>query len=498
MNTHTLTFLGLCWLAAGNLAAQQAAGTLAPCGNGHTKVAWLRQYQSAPAAFPRTDDTLFVPITVHVVGTNEGTGYFSEVGVFEAFCTLNQDFGPAGIRFFIEGDIRYHANSVWYDHSFPQGAAMMSQQNVANTINCYIVDSPAGNCGYSNYGLGIALAKSCISPNDHTWAHEVGHYLSLPHPFSGWEGYDHDYSTPAPAFVNGEPVEKTDGTNCHFAADGFCDTPPDYLNYRWPCNGQSLSNTIQHDPNDESFQSDGTLFMSYALDQCANRFSAEQIGAMRANLLTDRSNLLYNTNPLPPPAADDLSVLSPLPGDSIPTFQEVNFAWEPLPWAEGYYLEITVLSNFQAVLHRFALTNTSTLTVTGLLKKNKTYYWRVRPFNRWNTCKTYSPVFSFRTGDVETVNSTRQVQEAIGLTIFPNPLPFGSREVLLAFSSALPNPATVSVLDAMGRIRQRHSFAASQTAAGTIRLPVGELPGGLYFIQVESGGRVLSDKLLIR
>ncbi|MEY3053320.1 MAG: hypothetical protein RLY31_3105 [Bacteroidota bacterium] len=478
-------------------AAQQPTGSLSPCGNGGGKVAWLKQYQSETAAFPRTEDTLSVPVTVHVVGTNDGTGFFSEVGVFEAFCTLNQDFEPAGIRFFIEGDIQYHTNSIWYDHTFPQGAAMMAQQNVPNTINCYIVDSPAGNCGYSNYSLGIALAKSCISPNDHTWAHEVGHYLSLPHPFSGWEGYDHDYSQPAPAFVNGEPVEKVDGSNCHFAADGFCDTPPDYLNYRWPCNGQSQSNTTQYDPDEAAFQSDGTLFMSYALDQCANRFSAEQIEAMRANLLTDRSNLLYNTSALPPPVAADIAVLTPLPGDTIPTFLDVPFAWEPLPWAEGYYLEITVLSNFQAVLHRFATQGATTYTVENLLKKNKTYYWRVRPFNRWHTCKSYSPVFSFQTGDVETVNTTTTVQHLPQLNILRNPIPHGSPEALFTVSAPLPNPLSVALVAPTGGILRKQSLPAVP-ADGIVRLAVDNLPPGLYFILVETAAQVLSGKLMIR
>ena len=57
-------------------------------------------------------------------------------------------------------------------------------------------------------------------------------------------------------------VEKMDGSNCHYAADGFCDTSPDYIDYRWPCNDNLESNVTQMDPNGETFQSDGSLFMS--------------------------------------------------------------------------------------------------------------------------------------------------------------------------------------------------------------------------------------------
>mgnify|MGYP000043822657 FL=1 len=54
-------------------------------------------------------------------------------------------------------------------------------------------------------------------------------------------------------------VEKVDGSNCEYAADGFCDTPPDYLAYRWTCNqstGTSFGTML--DPNGESFKSDAT------------------------------------------------------------------------------------------------------------------------------------------------------------------------------------------------------------------------------------------------
>jgi hypothetical protein len=160
-------------------------------------------------------------------------------------------------------------------------------------------------------------------------------------------------------------------------------------------------------------------------------------------------------------------------------------------------LEITVLSNFQAVLHRFATQGATTYTVENLLKKNKTYYWRVRPFNRWHTCKSYSPVFSFQTGDVETVNTTTTVQHLPQLNILRNPIPHGSPEALFTVSAPLPNPLSVALVAPTGGILRKQSLPAVP-ADGIVRLAVDNLPPGLYFILVETAAQVLSGKLMIR
>ena len=209
--SHLTAALTILFMAS-SLQAQQ---DLFPCGTREGKVKWLEAYQLNPSAYPESNDTLYVPLTIHLVGKSDGTGFMSERTLLESLCTLNEDFKPSRIQFFIEGPVNYIANSTYYDHTFAQGAQMMNIYKVQNTLNCYIVDSPAGNCGYSSYNKGIALAINCTQPWDHTWAHEAGHYFSLPHPFFGWEGIEHDYSQPAPNQVNnGRLVERVDGQNC--------------------------------------------------------------------------------------------------------------------------------------------------------------------------------------------------------------------------------------------------------------------------------------------
>ncbi len=242
----------------------------APCGTNLGISPWLRDFQSRIHETPRNDDMLFLPVQVHVVGTDEGNGYFSRNAVLNAFCTLNADFEQANMQFFLANPINYINNSDYYEHDFDGGFDMMDENNFPNVINCYIVEDPAGNCGYFFPGVdGIALNKGCTQPNDHTWAHEVGHFLSLPHPFRGWEGVEEfDYSEPAPTMWGNRRVERLDGSNCGFAGDGFCDTAADYLNYRWSCNSSGESSVQQTDPSGATFFSDGRLFMSYSNSAC--------------------------------------------------------------------------------------------------------------------------------------------------------------------------------------------------------------------------------------
>ncbi|MCO6477988.1 MAG: hypothetical protein J5I94_15255, partial [Phaeodactylibacter sp.] len=234
-----VTFLILAFTVS---LAAQAQAQPGYCGTPAYKSEWLQRYQQNPQVVNRSMmPTLYVPITIHLVGRNDGTGHLPADRLLNAFCRLNEDFEQAAIQFYIKGNIRYINNSNYYEHDFGAGAQMMDANNVPNTVNCYFVGDPAGNCGYYHPTQdGVAINRSCLGANDHTWAHEVGHYLDLPHTFYGWEGATYDYNSPTPSSIGGSffsvPVERVNGSNCRTASDGFCDTPPDYLSGLWGCN----------------------------------------------------------------------------------------------------------------------------------------------------------------------------------------------------------------------------------------------------------------------
>lgn len=460
------------------LNAQQAP---VPCATKPEKVEWLKRYQQNPAAYPKTLTRYYVPVALHIVGSDEGSGYFQLKRVLEAFCELNQDFEPADIQFYLQS-IDYIANSYYYDYNdFGPGYQMMNEYNLPGALNCYIVQNPAGACGYSDYGTGVALGKSCIGTGDNTWAHEFGHYLSLPHPFYGWEGYEHNYNEPAPAEISGYEVELLDGSNCANSGDGFCDTQADYLaNSRWGCNNENLSLTTQKDPTGASFVSDGSLYMSYSIDVCSSRFSDEQIAAMRANLQDDNAYLIANS-PASFPVVDvdySFTPIEPAQESVIATTNSAQLTWEPVPGATHYIVQVNPISTFSVVFNQI-ITDSPTAVVDGLYP-NKKYFWRIRPYNEYSTCAAFSTTRIFYTSAITGIEDPASLSPTF--TVFPNPLEQG-RELHVEIENLQTSLLQVNVLDATGRqvlqIQKEHTEGEQ-----TLNIPTSNLTAGVYWLRI--------------
>jgi hypothetical protein len=476
---NRLILLVLAFTALNISLYAQPKGCATPPG----KSKWLTEYQQSPESYPRSSDILYVPLTIHIVGTDGGAGYFSVEKLMDAFCTLQRDFEAADIQFFIEGDIRYINNSTYFNHSFGEGAEMMEIHNIPNTINCYIVADPAGACGYySPWADGVAIAKSCNGANDHTWAHEIGHFLTLPHTFVGWEGVDYNHAEPTPDTVNEWPVELVDGSNCAEAADGFCDTPADYLSYRWPCNADSLSNQPQKDPTGAEFRSDGTLFMSYAFDACTSRFSQEQINAMRADLLGPRASFLYNQNPpvLIAPATPALS--APINDETIENTNVVELSWEPVPNASGYIVDLDlVLPNGAIFNFEYEETTENAISIMDLAS-DQSWRWRVRAYNLNDGCTDYSDFATFTTGLF--INSTEERSGLSQLELFPVPQTAG-QALSLNWTSEQSTPVTMRLINHTGQTIRTMTW---ETHAGINqrRISTADMAAGMYILMLEN------------
>jgi len=238
-----------------------------------------------------------VPIQFHIVGDDNGSGYFELTDILVALCELNVKFEPVGFHFYMMNDPNYINNTNFSEGN--SGTTMMSIYNVDNSTNVYFIPNQPGLCGYFSWaGDGVVIANGCGNSGNTTITHELGHYFSLPHTFSGWEGYD--------ALGTAYPgnVEYVDGSNCSSGGDYFCDTPADFLNMRWTC-PYSYDTYKKVDPKGDPYDVDGSLYMSYANDECGTRFSDEQIVTMQYNLVMDRSDLLQNSDP------DDFAISNP-------------------------------------------------------------------------------------------------------------------------------------------------------------------------------------------
>jgi hypothetical protein len=194
------------------------------------------------------------------------------------------------------------------------------------------------------------------------------------------------------------------------------------------------SNVIQTDPNGETFRSDGTLIMSYANDACANRFSGEQIDAMRANVEFQRPNLI-SSEFIPQLITADPSfeiLQSPEPDEVIPTYDEVTLNWEDVPNASNYLVQVSRIPVFSLLVDEYVVSESS-LTVTNL-DEERPYWWRVKPFNPYESCVEFIDSSNFSTG---TVSNLSVLEQETALKVFPNPIKQGGEwQISLQLSQA--------------------------------------------------------------
>ena len=514
---HTVLFICISAFSFFQLPAQTHKYDLKPCGTIQEKSAWLTEFQQRPDHLKSAgDDVLYIPLSIHLVGTDVGLGHFRVTRLFQAMCRLNEDFSGTNIQFFIEGEINFIDNSAFNEHdNVVQGANFMFQYNIDNTLNCYFMNDPAGNCGYNLPYAGVAMSESCSGPNDHTWAHEIGHALSLPHPFIGWEGgvshdgsVSHSYSDPAPdtvlynytdfqseffpndtLIIDTALVEYLDGSNCQVAADGFCDTQADYLNYRWPCDANNMSTVSQHDPENALFYSDGTLFMSYSFDECQNRFSEEQIEAMRANIVEEKSDLLLVGNPLPN-VTEAINYIQPLEDETV-QYNQANFSWDAVPNATHYFFQLSRLSDYSLIVFETNTTETS-VDVVDAMNANQPYYWRALPYNKHSHCAPQGNTIEILAADMTNIPSIDGVKE---LNIYPNLIHSGDL-IYLEVNSKQNLELEIGLYDIAGKL---YTTAIKSIPQGKSQHNISgtDLPAGIYLIKVAHQTGQFAQRIMV-
>jgi hypothetical protein len=488
-----------------------------PCGTPPHKDVWLTHFQQFELPKmrlqQRSDTLIYVPLTIHLVGKDDGTGLFKETNFWDAFCRLNTDFDGTGIQFYVKDSIRHHYRSEWHDHeTVLDGAYMMFEANVENTLNIYFVSNPARNCGYNLPYAGIAMNNGCSGPNDHTWAHEVGHAFSLPHPFLGWEGDVYNYSDTTPSRVTYDYtffkdslildttiidtawVEYVERKNCLIAGDGFCDTPPDFLSRRWTCNlTTGESQELQKDPDGVDFRSDATLFMSYATDQCSNRFSPDQIAAMNANIRQRKPYLIDQLPPPVHPSSEPVALLIP-DNDGVANSGITYFAWEPIENVDRYIIQISRFDDFRFIQEEQFI-STPEATIHGL-RNNIKYYWRIRPVHKYFSCIPYSEVWSFTASEMV---STRTASNSNECYVFPNPVRQDGHIHVILGNSNNGNIVYIRWIDVRGNVIANDQHITTEGRSRLdIRVPYEANVHGLYFLNIYNGEISRTQKIYIK
>lgn len=493
------TFLFCLFTLCGQSFAQ-SHDHLSPCGveqpgleMDHT---WLRDYQQNPDKYPMPEDAdlIIAALQVHNMGNDDGSGYFPWSSMLNALCQLQNGFEDSDIQFYLTNGINFVDNTSWNNHeSFGLGGQMMNNNSVNNMLNTFISTEAAGNCGYYSPGPdATVVAKSCAGPSDNTWAHEIGHYLSLPHTFFGWEGVDYDPNVSTASYQNQvfTQIEKVDGSNCANAADGFCDTSVDFISNRWTCNSDDENNIDFYDTDGTAFRVDGTFFMSYSNDICAARFSQEQTDAMRANLQFQRSEVILDDVEIEEIDITDFNPIAPVGGEEV-AYNYVKIEWEPIPNATHYYIEVT-RHPFDVVIEKAMVTDTEYIATTLIPDKN--YAWEVRPFNWGYFCAPLSEKVLFTTN--QTV-STNEIQGVDAIQIFPTVIRNGEALNIQLESAQTLGSAEISLTSLTG-IRHQVEQVIIQNGQNQFEIqPVG-LSSGIYIVGVTTDSGSVYQKIVVQ
>jgi len=470
------------------------------CGIGHEPVSQFHidffnnfdEYTSLRS----NNELLILPLTIHIIGQSDGSGYYSLRDLMINLCDLNAQFSPQNIQFYIKDEIRYHNNTNWYNHaSFAVGSAMATVTAVPNTINLWIANDAAGAAGYAPFGANrLFLSKSGIRGSGSTTiAHEMGHCFELRHTFSGWEGRNYAQGQVAPSTLNlgGQvyQVERLDRSNCSTAADGFCDTDPDYLSFRWNCNANGETPFTLSDPTGADFIGNGRNYMSYSNDQCQDGFSAQQSAFMRAHILSANNNMIFQGS-MPEPFEGNLELVFPQQDDEV-HFENIRLTWRKHPNATLYHVTVARNATLGLLEEEFFVTDTFA-TMSRPLDINRNYFYRVLPISDTDFCASPTSTVRFRS-----VSSTSTTDIAGNtFNVFPTLMKSGN-DLIIEGRTLQSMNLDADIIDLTGKvIASKRGINISGSFRETFSIP--GLNTGVYFVRLHTPISFTSHKIIVQ
>lgn len=475
-------------------------------------------------AFPRA--VAYIPVWFHLVAKSDGTGRVSMLKVLEMLCEWNRLYSANGVnlQFYIKG-INNINNSNLYDGARTfAGETLIKSNKKADGINLFLVNNANDASQPNATVLGYYLNSSTGTPYDADWlviikqqvsvlgavtiAHEIGHFFSLPHTFFGWEScpFQPTSTSPcAPTTVNCfdggvytvENAART-GTsaNCSTAADGFCDTPPDY-NLGFGYSGCSYIG-LTCDPKGIKIDPDEKNMMGY-FTGCESTFSTMQKAAMQNNYLNHAKRAYLRTGNVQPIATaftlTTATLIAPINGAKTTNYNNFTLSWQSVPNATSYAVEISKSATFFDSRVFVATTNAININnsmAPGYLVSNLTYYWRVKPYNSYAACGTISAAQTFKTG---LLNEAKEIVGVSSFDVSPNPLS-KSAVLNLNLTTETPFEAQIKLYNIAGKlVKIENRFFDIGFSSQTIS--VSDLNSGLYILSIESENGILNKKVIV-
>jgi hypothetical protein len=467
-----------------------------------TTIKELKKWIAEGNLSARGNTVTYVPVKFHIIQKADGTLGVSEARVLDVLCHLNESFADQDIQFYIYNGFNYIKNNAAYTD--PSTATLVLQGNRdSKAMNIFIGENPTSQSGppggttlgYFTPGNDwIVMRKSEINGFSATLPHEVGHYFALMHPFNGWDCTSwtaEEHGNPVSSLTspcNPEvPVEFANGNNCDEAGDFLCDTPADY-NFGFLDNDDCVYNFDCLDPNGDEMDPMENNFMGY-FEGCAEFFFTAQQKQIVAARLAQRASLATNYTP-PATVIESAPNLIQPANNSVMTNSAV-FEWEAVPGANQYLLEIDFANNFSVSPIRLIVWGTYKV-VQGLLPNRPSYFWRVRPFNAYQTCAPNSVTWKFSTG---AVINTVEPSYVTNWVVRPNPVSAG-QSLQLEMNTNQAFEANIALRTLSGQAV--HTIQTSfSTGNSTLDIPTYGLANGIYFLIVQSAEGVINERVVI-
>ena len=460
--------------------------------------------------FRSGDSTIYIPIQFHLIANTNGRGRATVEQMFQALCKINADYADQRIRFYLKNPPHLINNDMLYvNTNVNLTNPMMSLFKVLGAVNIFIVRRISSRNGggiagyYTPRHDHICVISSNLNSTSRTLTHELGHFFTLAHPFFGWERVDPRDTTVfvngvAPVSINGVTVENvargTADENCQWAADGFCDTKPDYNfgYYEYLC---GLTIGTFYDPLGVELEvPNSDNYMSYYRDACTDDFTNEQKQA----ILTDVIRRGYDRLNIPKvEITSSPTIIWPTATEPAPYFGGFDLQWTAATGATHYYVQVKRYINgapIETVIDRI-VTGTS---VWVPLEPNRNYGWTVKPINGYDTdCDNdfTTPINYFKTGDWSVdVDATAATIESS--RIYPNPAD-KTTEIMLEINSRTNTDAQISIYNSLGQVRMADQEIRLTAGANIQWIDVSMLSAGMYILNIKTVDGRISHKLML-
>jgi len=452
-------------------------------------------------------ETIYLPIKFHRVGETNGSQKILPSSILGMMCRLKDEMAAADIVPYIyEGFGEVDNSGIFYDPS--SNASQIVGEKDPNAVNVFITENASVGSGgggttlgyYSPNGDFVIVRKKEITDASGTLAHELGHFLSLPHTFFGWEGTNYseeDHGNPLEITVLGNTlIELVDrDENCEVAADRLCDTPPDF-NFPFSAtdiDGNPLTNLATScGMNKDIFDSQNNLVvpmannvMSY-FDGCQEyMFTEQQIELMEADFLSDEREHI-KTDYVPNTGVVEGEIVVETP--EVEFYNSILFEWEALENADFYALEITNASGVFTYV-----TDTNQKLVTDL-EPDEFYFYSISAFNETSSCVTSNSKPLQTNGEFTSVETLEDLAE---INVYPNPLRIGD-ELIIDINSTESFQAQIQVMALDGKVVKNMMDINVHTNDNSIKVNTDGVAAGMYLLQIKSSEGIFAKQIIVK